>query len=223
MGLALLSYSTAGLLGASGFLAVYLTGLWLGNATHAHRQATLAFAEGSAWLAQIGLFVLLGLLASPARLPDALLPALVAGFVLTFLARPLSVMVSALVFSLGWREQVFLSWAGLRGAVPIVLATIPLTNGLVGSQRIFDIVFVLVVVYTLIQGPTLPLVAQKLRLTEAISAVDLAVDAAPLDTMNADLVQLRIPTGSHLHGVTVDELRLPQSATLTLVVRSGHS
>ena len=223
LGMALLSYATAGILHGSGFLAVYITGLWLGNASLPHRRATLAFAEGAAWLAQIGLFVLLGLLASPSRLPDALLPALAAGFILTFLARPLSVMLSALPFRLGWRDQAFLSWAGLRGAVPIVLATIPLTAELAGSQRIFDIVFVLVVVYTLLQGPTLPIVAQRLRLTEALSAKDLTVDAAPLDDMKAELLELTVPDGSKLHGVTIDELRLPANATVTLVVRADHS
>ncbi len=223
LAMAFLSYSTAGLLHGSGFLAVYLTALWIGNAALPHRRATLAFAEGAAWLAQIGLFVLLGLLASPGRLPEALLPALFAGFVLTFLARPLSVALSALPFRWGWREQVFLSWAGLRGAVPIVLATIPLTSELAGAQRIFDIVFVLVVVYTLVQGPTLPLVAGRLRLTAAMTTRELSVDAAPLDEMHAELLELSVPRGSHLHGVTIDELRLPSGATVTLVVREDRS
>ena len=137
--------------------------MWLGNARLPHRRATLAFAEGGAWLAQIGLFVLLGLLASPQRLPSAIWAAIVAGFVLTFLARPLSVLICALPFQHGLREQVFLSWAGLRGAVPIVLATIPLSEHVPGSQRIFDVVFLLVVIYTLVQGPTLPYLLDACR------------------------------------------------------------
>jgi cell volume regulation protein A len=221
--IALLSYAGAGILHASGFLAVYLTALWLGNARLPHKRATLAFSEGVAWLAQIGLFVLLGLLASPSRLPDAIVPALVAGFILTFLARPISVLISALPFSYKLREQAFLSWAGLRGAVPIVLTTIPLSSGLPGSQKIFDIVFVLVVVFTIIQGPTLPLVARRLRITEVTATRDLSVDAAPLDEMHADLLQFTVPPGSHLHGVTIDELRLPPTATVSLVVRNGRA
>ena len=220
--LILLSFATAGLLHASGFLAAYITGVWLGNSGLPHRRVTLAFAEGVAWLAQIGLFVLLGLLASPARLPDALVSALVAGFVLTFVARPVSVMVSAIAFRYGWRQQVFLSWAGLRGAVPIVLATIPLSAAVPGSQEVFDIVFVLVVVYTLVQGPTLPLVAKRLELTEVMTSHELTVDAAPLDEMNAELLQFTVPGGSALRGVTVNELRLPTSATVSLVVRDGR-
>ena len=223
LAIALLSYASAGLLHGSGFLAVYLTGLWLGNARLPHRRATLAFAEGTAWLSQIGLFVLLGLLASPSRLPDAIVPALVAGAVLTVIARPLSVRVSALPFSFPWREQAFLSWAGLRGAVPIVLATIPLTEQVDGGTRIFDIVFVLVVIFTLIQGPTLPFVARKLEISDSIRSREMTVDAAPLDEMNAELLQFTVPPASLMHGVTIAELRLPSTATVTLVVRDGRT
>jgi len=148
---------------------------------------------------------------------------LVAGFVLTFLARPLSVLICALPFRYGLREQTFLSWAGLRGAVPIVLATIPLSAGVPGSSRIFDIVFLLVVIYTLVQGPTLPLVASRLKLTEVMTTHELSVDAASLDGMNADLLQFEVPEESAMRGVTIDELRLPTSATVSLVVRDNHS
>ena len=121
----------------------------LGNARLPHRQAILGFADGLAWLAQIGLFVLLGLLVSPSRLDDALLPALVVGLALVFVARPLSVVGRPRPRSApGWRDQVFLSWAGLRGAVPIVLATIPLSERMPGRDRLFDAVFVLVVIFT---------------------------------------------------------------------------
>lgn len=221
--MALLSFSTAGLLHGSGFLAVYVTGLWLGNQHLPHKRATLAFAEGTAWLAQIGLFVMLGLLADPTRLPSAIVPALVAGLILTVAARPLSLVVSALPFRYNLRDQAFLSWAGLRGAVPIVLTTIPLSEGIAGSQKIFDIVFVLVVVYTVVQGPTLPFAARKLRVTESTPTRDLTVDAAPLDEMNADLLQFTVPEGSQMHGVTIEELRLPARATVSLVVRGGRS
>src|SRR5689334_17905417 len=125
VGLTVLAYAAAAVVHASGFLAVYVAGVVLGNARLPHRQAILGFADGLAWLAQIGLFVLLGLLVSPARLDDALLPAIVAGVALVFLARPLSVLVATLPFGIAVRERLFLSWAGLRGAVPIVLATIP--------------------------------------------------------------------------------------------------
>ena len=140
---------------ASGFIAAYLAALVLGNTGLPHRPAVHGFAEALGTLAQIGLFVLLGLLASPSRLPGQIVPAVVIGLVLLLVGRPLSVLVSLTPFRVGWRDQVFLSWAGLRGAVPVVLATVPLTVGAMGTQWIFDLVVVLVVVYTLVQAPTL--------------------------------------------------------------------
>ena len=135
----------------SGFLAVYLTSLVLGNSRLSHGTATRSFAEGIAWLAQIGLFVMPRLLATPRELGAVVLPALGVGFVLLLIARLLSVVLSSVWFRLPWREQAFLSWAGLRGAVPIVVATIPVTAGVAGSERIFNLVFVLVVVFTLVK------------------------------------------------------------------------
>src|SRR5262249_57326524 len=109
------SYAGPSLAHASGFLAVSLAALVLGNPRLPHRQATVGFAEGLAWLAQIGLFVMLGLLATPHRLGAAVLPALVIGAALLLLARPASVLLSTIWFRMPWREQAFLSWAGLRG------------------------------------------------------------------------------------------------------------
>jgi cell volume regulation protein A len=221
--LVLLAFATAGLAHASGFLAIYLAGLWLGNARLPHRRAVLGFVEGLAWLAQIGLFVLLGLLASPSRLSGALLPALAVGTGLLLLARPVSVLASALPFRVPLREQAFLSWAGLRGAVPIVLATIPLTERLPAGERVFDIVFVLVVVFTLVQGPTLPWVARRLGVADPDAAAELDVDVAPLDNLHADLLQVGIPLGSRLAGVYLDELRLPAGAAVTLIARRDET
>jgi potassium/hydrogen antiporter len=217
------AYAIATLAHASGFLAVYLAGLVLGNSRLPHRQATLGFAEALAWLAQIGLFVLLGLLATPHRLGSALVPALVVGAGLLLLARPLSVLITAVPFRMPWREQAFLSWAGLRGAVPIVLATIPVTAGLADGTRLFDLVFVLVVVFTLVQGWSLPVVARLLGLVETGQPTEVEVESAPLEELSADLLHLEIPAGSRLHGVYVDELRLPPEAAVSLVVRDGRA
>jgi cell volume regulation protein A len=124
-------------------------------------------------------------------------------------------------FGVGWRDQAFLSWAGLRGAVPIVLATIPLSQQVDGATNLFDAVFVLVVVYTVVQGTTIPPVARLLRVTAPGEPTDLRVETAPLERMRADLLQLEIPEGSHLAGVYIDELRLPAGAVVTLVLRGG--
>jgi potassium/hydrogen antiporter len=122
-------------------------------------------------------------------------------------------------FRLPWREQAFLSWSGLRGAVPIVLALIPLTNGRDGARELFGAVFVLVVVLTVVQASTLPAVARLLGLTGSVSQDELEVDSAPLDELDAGLIQVRIQPGSQLHGVYLNELRLPEGATVSLVVR----
>lgn len=218
-----LAYSTGQFAHASGLLATYVCALVLGNSELPHRGGVQSFAEGTGWLAQIGLFVLLGLYVSPGRLLDVLVPALVAGLVLLVAARPLSVVVAATPFRVPWREQAFLSWAGLRGAVPIVLALIALTEGAPGAGRLVDVVFVLVVVLTLLQGTTLPVVARLLGVTQAVEAQRIEVDAAPLDELHADLIQVRVPVGSRLQGVYLRELRLPVGATVSLVVRDEEA
>ena len=216
-----LSFSSGQLLHASGLLATYVCALVLGNTKLPHRAGTVSFAEGLGWLAQIGLFVLLGLYASPQRLGGVLVEALVVGAVLLLLARPLSVLAASVPLRVPWREQAFLSVAGLRGAVPIVLATIPLTEGVPGAQRLLDVVFVLVVLLTLLQGTALPVLARRLGVTVTGEATEVAVDAAPLESLDADLLQVRVPAGSRLHGVYIAELRLPAGATVSLVVRDG--
>jgi cell volume regulation protein A len=222
--LCFLSYGSAAGVHASGFAAVYVAALTLGNQELPHRAATRSFAEGTAWLSQIGLFVMLGLLLSPGRITAATVgTAILAGLVLTFVARPLSVVASSVVGRMSWREQSFLSWAGLRGAVPIVFATIPLSEGVDGSERLFDIVFVLVVVYTLVTGPTLPLVARVLRVTRRSEPRGLDIEAAPLERVAADLLQITISPASKMHGVEVGELRLPPGASVSMVIRQGQT
>ncbi|QDL71240.1 potassium/proton antiporter [Streptomyces malaysiensis] len=220
--IAVIAYAGGSLAHGSGFLAVYLASLILGNARLPHWPATRGFAEGLGWLAQIGMFVLLGLLVTPHELGDDVLPALAVGLVLTVVARPVSILLSTAPFRLPWREKALLSWAGLRGAVPIVLATIPMVSNVPDSRRIFNIVFVLVIVYTLVQGPTLPWLATRLRLEEPEPA-DLGIESAPLERLRGHLLSVSIPQTSKMHGVEVGELRLPTGAAVTLVVRDGTS
>ena len=216
-----LAYSAGQLVHASGLLATYACALVLGNSHLPHRGGVISFAEGLGWLAQIGLFVLLGLYASPPRLVEAIVPAVIAGLVLLLVARPISVLAAATPFRMPWREQAFLSWAGLRGAVPIVLALIAFVEGASNGQGLVDVVFVLVVILTLLQGTTLPLVARLLRVSRSAEPREIQVDAAPLDELGADLLQVRVPVGSRLRGVYLAELRLPPGATVSLVVRDG--
>jgi potassium/hydrogen antiporter len=224
LSLTILAYAGTAALHASGFAAVYTAALVLGNSELPHRAATRSFSEGVAWLAQIGLFVMLGLLVSPGRISGYhVLLAVLAGLLLTFVARPLSVLACRFAHRMSVREQVFLSWAGLRGAVPIVLSTIPLSEQVPGAAKLFDIVFVLVVIYTLVTGPTLPWVADRLGVAQRGEARDLDVEAAPLERIAADLLQVAITDHSLLHGVEVGELRLPVGASVSLVVREGRT
>ncbi|MEC4015269.1 potassium/proton antiporter [Streptomyces sp. H27-D2] len=223
MAIAVVAYAAGALAHGSGFLAVYLAALVLGNAKLPHWPATKGFAEGLGWIAQIGMFVLLGLLVTPHELGDDIWPAVIVGLVLTVVARPVSVFVSTAPFRTSWQEKTLLSWAGLRGAVPIVLATIPVVAEVPDSRRLFNIVFVLVIVYTLIQGPTLPWLARRLRIGAPDTAADLGIESAPLERLRGHLLSVSIPDASRMHGVEVGELRLPAGAAVTLVVRDKKS
>jgi potassium/hydrogen antiporter len=223
LALPVLAYAVADIGHTSGFLATYVAALVLGNMSLPHRPAVRAFAQAMGWIAQIGLFVMLGLLAAPDRLLGQLWPAVVIGLVLLLVARPLSVLVSMTAFRMPVREQLFLSWAGLRGAVPVVLATVPLTLGTPDTEWLFDLVFVLVVIFTIVQGPTLPWVARWLRVGDVHHTVDVELDSTPLEELDADVLQVQIGATSQLHGMEVFELRLPQGADVTLVVRDGEA
>lgn len=225
LSLAVISYAGGSvLLHVSGFAAVYVTALVLGRAELPHRLATRSFVDGMAWLAQIGLFVMLGLLASPGRIGlDEVLIALVIGFAVTVVGRFAAVAISAAPFRLPWSEQTFIAWAGLRGAVPIVLATIPLANGIPQADRIFDVVFVLVLLFTLLQAPSLPWVAGRLKVLDDSAAYEVDIDVAPLESLGADMLQVHVPSESRLAGVEIGELRLPAGVSVSLIIRGQRA
>ena len=223
LSVAVLAYGLGVWLHLSGFAAVYVAALILGNSKLPHRNATRSFAEGIGWIAQIGLFVMLGMLASPEGLTVQMVgESLIIGAFLTFVARPLSVVVCAIWFKVPWREQAFISWAGLRGAVPIIMATVPLAAGAPSAARISEEVLVLVVVFTLLQAPTLPWVARRLGIAGEVDPTDIEVEVAPLDRIQADFMQVSVPEGSRLHGVTIRELRLPKFTVISVILRDGE-
>ncbi len=223
MGVVVLAYGAGDALHLSGFAAVYVAAVILGNSDLPHRNATRSFAEGIGWVSQIGLFVMLGMLASPSRItPLVLAEGLALGVFVTFVARPMSVTLSTIWFRIGLREQMFLSWAGLRGAVPIIMATVPMAARSPFADTIFDAVLVYVVTFTLLQAPTLPWIARRLGVAEDDHPVDIEVEVAPLDRIQADFMQVMIPEGSRLHGVMIQELRLPKFTVVALVIRDGH-
>jgi cell volume regulation protein A len=184
------------------------------------RRTIVAFHEGLAFLAQVVLFIVLGLLVFPSRLGDVAWEALALTAVLVFAARPLAVLVSTTPFGYGWREQAFLSWAGLRGAVPIVLATFALSAGLPDSGTIFDTVFFAVLVSTLAQGMTLEPLARRLRLTtEPRPYYDPPVEVGVVRELGGEIVEYEVAQGDAVSGALVRDLGLPRSSLVMLIVR----
>ncbi len=164
---ALIAFGTAHALSGNGFLAAYIAGLVAGNRNYAAKRVVSTFQDGMAWLAQVAMFLTLGLLVTPSELGPAIAPGIVITAVLMLVARPISVFLCLAPFrSFGWRAKLFVSWAGLRGAVPIVLATFPIVAGVDGAFAIFNIVFFVVLLSSVIQGPTINLAARKLRIGE---------------------------------------------------------
>jgi cell volume regulation protein A len=170
---ALIAYGAAEVLGGNGFLAAYVAGIVAGNRTYSAKGTLSTFQDGLAWLAQVVMFLTLGLLVNPTDLIDVLVPGLAITLILMLVARPISVFLCLAAFRrFGWREKLFISWAGLRGAVPIVLATFPMVAGVVGAFTIFNIVFFVVLLSTLIQGPTINWMAERLLVRDLGSCDD---------------------------------------------------
>jgi len=162
---ALIAYGLASVIGGNGFLAAYVAGLTAGNRTYRASTIVSTFQDGLAWLAQVVMFLTLGLLITPSNLTGVIVPGLAITFILMFIARPVSVFVCLAPFrQFGWRAKLFVSWAGLRGAVPIVLATFPIVAGVPSAFTIFNIVFFVVLLSSVIQGPTINWLANRLGL-----------------------------------------------------------
>ena len=221
--LALLAYGAAAGIHASGFAAIYVGALVLGNSELPHRNATRSFAEGVAWLAQIGLFVMLGLLLTPSRITWSVVGiAVVGSLVLTFVARPVIGLgqLGRAADAAGARSR---SCRGPGCAVPCRSCS-PRSRSPRRSptpHRLFDIVFVIVVISTLLTGPTLPWVARRLNVTRQLEPRSLDLEVAPLERVAADMLQVTISPVSRLHGVEVGELRLPEGSLVSMVVRDG--
>jgi cell volume regulation protein A len=220
IGIAAVSYGIAASAHGSGFLAVYVVALWLGNTRMPLQRTIVTFHEGLAFLAQVILFIVLGLLVFPRQLGPVAWSALALTAVLVLVARPLAVIVSLATFHFGRREQVFLSWAGLRGAVPIVLATFALSANVTGSNTIFNAVFFVVLVSTIVQGMTLEPFARRLGLTtEERPFYDPPVEVVAIRALGGDIIEHEIAAEDGVVGLEVRALGLPTSATVMLIVR----
>ncbi|MDO8307108.1 MAG: potassium/proton antiporter [Actinomycetota bacterium] len=216
------SYGLADFIHVSGFMAVYVAAVLLGSAARLpHRRSIVGFADGLSWIAEIGLFVMLGLLASVSRLPAAVPMALGVAVILVVLARPLAAIVSLAPYRWPRNAIAFASVAGLRGAVPIVFAAIPLAMGMPEAEMVFDVTLIVVLVLALVQTPALPAIGRRLGVVLPEEAIELDVESAPLDGMHASVLGIEIPAGSGFVGTFVSEIGLPEGAVVSLVIRGN--
>jgi cell volume regulation protein A len=221
---AALSYGLAEVAGGSGFLAVYVAALVLGTGSLPARTTVVSFHQGLSWLAQIGLFFLLGLLVLPAQLWDVAVKGLLLSVALIFVARPLATMLVTLPERLNLRERTMLSWAGLRGAIPIWLATFPVVSGVAESALIFDVVFFVVLTSTVIQGATVEPLARRLGVTSSEPALPQPVaDVGIVRELGGELVSWEVREDDAAAGLLVRELGLPREALVHLIVRHGRA
>jgi cell volume regulation protein A len=218
LGIAALSYGAADAAGGSGFLAVYLVGLWLANTPSALRRSMAGFHQGLAYLAQVTLFVVLGLLVNPSSLLEVALPGLALAAVLILVARPVAVLTCTIRSPFDARERVLLGWAGLRGAVPIVLATFAATADIAAAATIFNAVFFVVLVSVLVQGPTIEPLARRLGLASErrpLYQQPSEIAAVP----GADLMEIEVIDGDVIVGRCVRDLGLPYTSIVAMIVR----
>ncbi|MBI1349767.1 MAG: potassium/proton antiporter [Actinomycetales bacterium] len=218
------AYGLADVVHSSGFLAVYVSAVIIGSAARLpHRRSIIGFADGLAWIAEIGLFFMLGALADVQSLPDALPYALVVAAIILLLARPLAALVALLPFRLPRQTIAFAGIAGLRGAVPIVFAAIPLGLGVPGGRLVFDVTLIVVLILIIVQVPLIRLAGTRLGVVTVEEAVELEVEAAPLDGMAAQVLGVEVPADSHLVGTFVTELGLPEGSVVALIVRGERA
>jgi cell volume regulation protein A len=224
MATAAIAFGLAQVLHGSGFLAVFLAGLVIGSAHLPAKRAILDFHDGVAWVSQISVFMVLGLLFVPSSLGDLWAKGLFVTVVLMFLARPVAVWVSTLFSSFKFREVVLLQWAGMRGAVPIVLATFPLHEHISDSNAIYNIVFFVVLASAIFQGTTFEWLAGRLGLTTTERAVGAPViQVGNIRKLGAELFEFRVREGDAIVGRVISELQLPREALVSVLVRGDQA
>lgn len=217
------TYGVTALAGGSGYLAIYLMGIIIGNGSFTHKRAILRFHNAVSWLMQIVLFFTLGLLAFPSQLPAIALPAIGVALFVMFVARPLAVALCLLPFREPLRHIFFSGWIGLKGAVAIVLATLPLSTEIKGAQEIFDLVFIIVIMSLLFQGSTIPWAARKFGLALPFREKK----SGPLSfegssEISSDMVELELHDCSSIIGLKLREVKLPEGSLVALIGRSGQ-
>lgn len=224
LALVLLIYGLTTVLGGNGFLAVYLAGIVMGNRNFIHKRSLLRFHEGVAWLMQIAMFLTLGLLVFPSRLPPVILGGVLMALFLTFVARPVSVFLTLAFTRFSASEKLIVAWSGLRGAVPIVLATFPLLAGIPAADQIFHLVFFIVLMSVLMQGMSIPWVARWLRVNDPTPVVHhYPLEYIPEVSLESELIEVALPSDSPLIGQSIMAAALPSGVLVVLVRRGADS
>lgn len=222
LALVLITYTVVDLLKGNGFLAVYISAITVGNANLAHKKSLMKFFDGIAWLMQVIMFITLGLLVFPKQLLPVSGIAILAALFLIFVARPLGVFISLSFFRFKLREKAFISWVGLRGAVPIVFATLPLIKGIEMASTLFHIVFFIVLTSVAIQATTLPLAAKLLHLSLPASLKKRSMlDIELSDDFKNAILEIQLPKNSSINGKKILELGFPSTSLIVLVKRKG--
>ena len=220
--LVLLTYVIAVFLKGNGILAVYLAGLMLGKAEFPNKKMIMRFHDGLAWLAQIVMFVTLGLLVFPSHI----VPLIGAGFFLTFLlmvvARPVSVLLCLLPFNMNMRKKVMVAWVGLRGSVPIILATFPFMAGIPQADTIFNIVFFVVIASVFIQGTSIPVLSKILKLDVPLARkMNYPIEFEKTAAFDAEMIDVIVPFDSEVVGKRISDLDIPEKCLILLICREG--
>ena len=218
----LFTYSFISIIGGNGFIGVYICGLAMASMRFVNKKTLVKFHDAVAWLMQIVMFLILGLLVNFkdgfAYTGQALLIALI----LTFVARPIAVFLTTLPFKRGFKEKLMISWVGLRGAAPIVLATFPLTADIPHAMEIFNIVFFVVIISVLLQGTTIPYIAKLLNVDAPLEVNhESVIDYDAKDTNN-QMLEFIVPENSKAAGMQIYELNLPKGALVSLIYKKGE-
>jgi potassium/hydrogen antiporter len=221
---AAVAFGSAASLDGSGFLAVYLAGLALGSTNLPARRTVTAFHEGMAWVGQLGMFLTLGLLVFPAQLPEVAWKGTLLALVVVFVARPLATIVSTVGSGFDLREKGLLGWAGLRGAVPVVLAIFPVIDGVPDAPEFFNIVFFAVLLSTVLQGTTIEPLARRLGVTtDEPARTPSLVEVGAVRELGADVVEHVVRPGDAAEGARLRDLGLPRDALVSLIVRGSEA
>ncbi|WP_061223462.1 potassium/proton antiporter [Leptospira weilii] len=216
-------YSATELIQGNPFLAVYIAGLVLGNQSFVHKRSNLRFLDGIAWLMQIIMFLTLGLLVYPSRIPPLFGTGIIFSLFLVFVARPIAVFVSLFRSGYNIREKLLVSWIGLRGAAPIILATFPFAQGLAGSDKIFHLVFFTVLVSLLLQGTSVPQVVRWLGLDAPLEQrASYPFEFENREQSDSNLLEFIVPYGSNSAGKFVYSLNFPENSLITLIYRGDR-